>query len=153
MIFRIRQCCCDLPTLVRLVAIFFLVFHMLLVLSSALWYTLFNENEYDNTNEEESSKQTAQSAGEVNDNVFDAFTASSSQGGKRRNDSLDLLIVILLSVFAAIGILVNILVLVGIKLSQRSLFLPWLVFHLMAVVGKILIFFPNLGQAFCSNWQ
>ena len=124
---------------------------MLLVLSSALWYTLFNENEYDddNTNEEESSKQTAQSAGEVNDNVFDAFTASSSsQGGKRRNDSLDLLIVILLSVFAAIGILVNILVLVGIKLSQRSLFLPWLVFHLMAVVGKILIFFPNLGQAF-----
>ena len=137
MIFRIRQCCCDLPTLVRLVAIFFLVFHMLLVLSSALWYTLFNENEYDDdANEEESSKQTAQSAGEVNDNVFDAFTASSSQG-KRRNDSLDLLIVILLSVFAAIGILVNILVLVGIKLSQRSLFLPWLVFHLMAVVGKI----------------
>ena len=123
---------------------------MLLVLSSALWYTLFNENEYDDdANEEESSKQTAQSAGEVNDNVFDAFTASSSsQGGKRRNDSLDLLIVILLSVFAAIGILVNILVLVGIKLSQRSLFLPWLVFHLMAVVGKILIFFPNLGQAF-----
>ena len=111
---------------------------MLLVLSSALWYTLFNENEYDDdANEEESSKQTAQSAGEVNDNVFDAFTASSSSQGKRRNDSLDLLIVILLSVFAAIGILVNILVLVGIKLSQRSLFLPWLVFHLMAVVGKI----------------
>ena len=133
MIFRIRQCCCDLPTLVRLVAIFFLVFHMLLVLSSALWYTLFNENEYD-TNEEEESKQTAESAGEVNDNVFDSFTSSQ---GKRRNDSLDLLIVILLSVFAAIGILVNILVLVGIKLSQRSLFLPWLVFHLMAVVGKI----------------
>ena len=130
MIFRIRQCCCDLPTLVRLVAIFFLVFHMLLVLSSALWYTLFNENEYD----EEESKQTAESAGEVNDNVFDSFTSSQ---GKRRNDSLDLLIVILLSVFAAIGILVNILVLVGIKLSQRSLFLPWLVFHLMAVVGKI----------------
>ena len=133
MIFRIRQCCCDLPTLVRLVAIFFLVFHMLLVLSSALWYTLFNENEYDNNEEE--SKQTAESAGEVNDNVFDSFTSSSQ--GKRRNDSLDLLIVILLSVFAAIGILVNILVLFGIKLSQRSLFLPWLVFHLMAVVGKI----------------
>ena len=54
-------------------------------------------------------------------------------------DALDLLIVILLSVFASIGILVNVLVLLGIKLSQRSLFLPWLVFHLMAVVGKPLI--------------
>ena len=129
MIFRIRQCCCALTTFVRLVAIFCLVFHLLLVLSSAIWYTLFSNAAI----EDDSETPEDAEAGEVNDETFDSFLHG------KRNDSLDLLIVILLSVFASIGILVNVLVLLGIKLSQRSLFLPWLVFHLMAVVGKPLI--------------
>ena len=132
MIFRVRQCCCALTTFVRLVAIFFLVFHILVVISSAIWYTLFSNIGLDE-NEAGNKEAVAANNGAkaANDKTFDSFL-----NGKR-NDSLDLLIVILLSVFASIGILVNFLVLIGIQVSQRSLFLPWLVFHLMAVVGEL----------------
>ena len=132
MIFRVRQCCCALTTFVRLVAIFFLVFHILVVISSAVWYTLFSlDEDEDGLRNKESSAAESNGAKAANDKTFDSFL-----NGKR-NDSLDLLIVILLSVFASIGILVNFLVLIGIQVSQRSLFLPWLVFHLMAVVGEL----------------
>ena len=132
MIFRVRQCCCALTTFVRLVAIFFLVFHILVVISSAVWYTLFSlDEDEDGLRNKEASAAESNGAKAANDKTFDSFL-----NGKR-NDSLDLLIVILLSVFASIGILVNFLVLIGIQVSQRSLFLPWLVFHLMAVVGEL----------------
>ena len=135
MIFRVRQCCCALTTFVRLVAIFFLVFHILVVISSAIWYTLFSlDEDEDDLRNKEASAAANNGAKAANDKIFDSFL----NDGKR-NDSLDLLIVILLSVSASIGILVNFLVLIGIQVSQRSLFLPWLVFHLMAVVGELLL--------------
>ena len=42
-----------------------------------------------------------------------------------------------LLVFNAIGILANVLVMLGIKLNKRSLLLPWLVFQLMVILGEL----------------
>ena len=44
--------------------------------------------------------------------------------------------VVILGVFAFLGVLVNLLLLFAIPLGRRTLFLPWLVFHLITVVGK-----------------
>ena len=44
--------------------------------------------------------------------------------------------VVILGVFAFLGVLVNLLLLFAIPLGKRTLFLPWLVFHLITVVGK-----------------
>ncbi len=39
-------------------------------------------------------------------------------------------------VFNVIGILANVLVMLGIHLNKRSLLLPWLVFQLMVILGE-----------------
>lgn len=122
MIFRVRQFCCALSTFVRLVAIFFLVFHLLLALSAAIWYTLFSSNK---SNQEIS----AASSQEIDDQTFDTWNNG--------NGSLNLVIVTVLGIFSALGILVNVLLLIGIKLDRRTLFLPWLVFHLITVMGEL----------------
>ena len=49
--------------------------------------------------------------------------------------AFDVVFAVLL-VFNAIGVLANILVMVGIKLNKRSLLLPWLVFQLMVILGE-----------------
>ena len=138
MIVRIRQCCCALTTFVRLVAVFFLVFHLLLALSVAIWYALFA------TSNKSKSLTNEDSSGEVNDRTFDSFllpTSRRNSENSANNDShgssqLDLLFVILLEVFAAVGILFNLLLMLGIKMQSRSLFLPWLVFHFITILGE-----------------
>ena len=49
--------------------------------------------------------------------------------------AFDVIFAVLL-VFNTIGVLANILVMVGIKLNKRSLLLPWLVFQLMVILGE-----------------
>jgi hypothetical protein len=145
MILRIRQCCCALTTFVRLVSVFFLVFHLLLALSAAIWYVLFSTSQGAIKDKNDESV-VRPSGSEVDDRTFDSFLnrqgnlddQHDDNGLQPRGSKLDLLIVILLAVFASIGIIVNMLVMVGIKVNKRSLFLPWLVFHLMAVLGKYL---------------
>ena len=159
MIVRIRQCCCALTTFVRLVAVFFLVFHLLLVLSAAIWFTLFSTfTASSNTSALLSSAAAAESGGgggdkdllvlppsggEVDDRTFDTFliTGSNRDQQSRQNENqmgrkLDLLIVVVLGIFATVGILVNVLLMLAIKLEKRTLFFPWFVFHLITVMGK-----------------
>ena len=160
MIVRIRQCCCALTTFVRLVAVFFLVFHLLLVLSAAIWFTLFSTfTASSNTSALSSSAAAAESGGggggdkdllvlppsggEVDDRTFDTFliTGSNRDQQSRQNENqmgrkLDLLIVVVLGIFATVGILVNVLLMLAIKLEKRTLFFPWFVFHLITVMGK-----------------
>ena len=162
MIVRIRQCCCALTTFVRLVAVFFLLFHILLALSAAIWFTLFSTSSKPlaansrQSNEDElvlppPPPPGASGTGEVDDRTFDTFliTASnrdqqSRQGENQRHDrelderKLHLLIVIVLGIFSTVGILVNLLLMLAIKLEKRTLFLPWLVFHLITVMGRCL---------------
>ena len=92
--------------------------------------------------------------GEVDDRTFDTFliTASNRDQQNRQKENqnssssrhdeqerkLDLLIVIVLGIFATVGILVNALLMLAIKLEKRTLFLPWLVFHLITVMGRCL---------------
>ena len=162
MIVRIRQCCCALTTFVRLVAVFFLLFHILLALSAAIWFTLFSTSSKPlaasrrQSNEDELVLPTppgASGTGEVDDRTFDTFliTASnrdqqSRQGENQRHDrelderKLHLLIVIVLGIFSTVGILVNLLLMLAIKLEKRTLFLPWLVFHLITVMGRFTFF-------------
>ena len=142
MIVRIRQCCCALPTLVRLVAIFFLVFHLLLALSAAIWYTLFSSTR--SAVAASDKIRVLPSGDEVDDRTFDTFLNENSEirdESKKTNEnveesSLDRLIVVILGIFAAIGILVNLLLMLAIKVDKRTLFLPWLVYHLLTVMGK-----------------
>ena len=159
MIVRIRQCCCALTTFVRLVAVFFLVFHLLLALSAAIWFTLFSTFTASPNTSALSSAAAAESSGgggdkdllvlppsggEVDDRTFDTFliTGSNRDQQSRQKDNrylerkLDLLIVIVLGIFATVGILVNVLLMLAIKLEKRSLFFPWFVFHLITVMGK-----------------
>ena len=49
--------------------------------------------------------------------------------------AFDVVFAVLL-VFNAIGVLANVLVMLGIKLNKRSLLLPWLVFQLMVILGE-----------------
>ena len=91
--------------------------------------------------------------GEVDDRTFDTFliTASNRDQQKENQNSnnnsghdeqeqkLDLLIVIVLGIFATFGIMVNALLMLSIKLEKRTLFLPWLVFHLITVIGRCLV--------------
>ena len=158
MIVRIRQCCCALTTFVRLVAVFFLVFHLLLALSAAIWFTLFSTFTA-SSNTSALSAAAAESGGgaggdkdllvlppsggEVDDRTFDTFliTASNRDQQSRQKENqmgrkLDLLIVIVLGIFATVGILVNVLLMLAIKLEKRTLFFPWFVFHLITVMGK-----------------
>ena len=163
MIVRIRQCCCALTTFVRLVAVFFLVFHLLLVLSAAIWFTLFSTFTASSNTLALSSSAAAESGGggggggggdkdllvlppsggEVDDRTFDTFliTGSNRDQQSRQNENqmgrkLDLLIVVVLGIFATVGILVNVLLMLAIKLEKRTLFFPWFVFHLITVMGK-----------------
>ena len=159
MIVRIRQCCCALTTFVRLVAVFFLVFHLLLALSAAIWFTLFSTfTASPNTSALSSAAAESSgggggdkdllvlppSGGEVDDRTFDTFliTGSNRDQQSRQKENrylerkLDLLIVIVLGIFATVGILVNVLLMLAIKLEKRSLFFPWFVFHLITVMGK-----------------
>ena len=157
MIVRIRQCCCALTTFVRLVAVFFLVFHLLLALSAAIWFTLFSTfTASSNTSALSSAAATESggggdkdllvlppSGGEVDDRTFDTFLITGSnrdqQSRQKENQmgrKLDLLIVIVLGIFATVGILVNVLLMLAIKLEKRTLFFPWFVFHLITVMGK-----------------
>ena len=159
MIVRIRQCCCALTTFVRLVAVFFLVFHLLLALSAAIWFTLFSTFTA-SPNLSALSSAAAESSGggggdkdllvlppsggEVDDRTFDTFliTGSNRDQQSRQKENrylerkLDLLIVIVLGIFATVGILVNVLLMLAIKLEKRTLFFPWFVFHLITVMGK-----------------
>ena len=48
------------------------------------------------------------------------------------------LFIIVLS-FIFMGIVVNLLLLLGLNYNKRSLFLPWLVFHFMIILGKLII--------------
>ena len=156
MIVRIRQCCCALTTFVRLVAVFFLVFHLLLALSAAIWFTLFstftaspNLSALSSAAAESSGGDKdllvlPPSGGEVDDRTFDTFliTGSNRDQQSRQKENrylerkLDLLIVIVLGIFATVGILVNVLLMLAIKLEKRTLFFPWFVFHLITVMGK-----------------
>ena len=139
MIVRVRQCCCALTTFVRLVAIFFLVFHVLLALSATIWYLLFSSKNA-NVNKEDDGVRN------VNDRTFDSFLitasnrpTSASEAGNTRDvveNHLDLLIVIVLGAFAALGFCVNIFLLVGVHVKRRSLFIPWLVFQFLVILGK-----------------
>lgn len=151
MIVRIRQCCCALTTFVRLVAVFFLVFHLLLALSAAIWFTLFSTfTASSNTSAEPGVGAGGDkdllvlppSGGEVDDRTFDTFLITGSnrdqQSRQKENQmgrKLDLLIVIVLGIFATVGILVNVLLMLAIKLEKRTLFFPWFVFHLITVMG------------------
>ena len=160
MIVRIRQCCCALTTFVRLVAVFFLVFHLLLALSAAIWFTLFSTFTASPNTSVLSPAAAADSngggagdkdllvlppsGGEVDDRTFDTFLITGSnrdqQSRQKENQylerKLDLLIVIVLGIFATVGILVNVLLMLAIKLEKRTLFFPWFVFHLITVFGK-----------------
>ena len=156
MIVRIRQCCCALTTFVRLVAVFFLVFHLLLVLSAAIWFTLFSTfTASPNTSALSAAAESSgggdkdllvlpPSGGEVDDRTFDTFLITGSnrdeQSRQKENQNLgrklDLLIVIVLGIFATVGIMVNVLLMLAIKLEKRTLFFPWFVFHLITVMGK-----------------
>ena len=157
MIVRIRQCCCALTTFVRLVAVFFLVFHLLLALSAAIWFTLFSTfTASSNTSALSAAAESGggaggdkdllvlpPSGGEVDDRTFDTFLITGSnrdqQSRQKENQmgrKLDLLIVIVLGIFATVGILVNVLLMLAIKLEKRTLFFPWFVFHLITVMGK-----------------
>ena len=153
MIVRIRQCCCALTTFVRLVAVFFLVFHLLLALSAAIWFTLFSTfTASSNTSAEPGGGAGGDKdllvlppsgGGEVDDRTFDTFLITGSnrdqQSRQKENQmgrKLDLLIVIVLGIFATVGILVNVLLMLAIKLEKRTLFFPWFVFHLITVMGK-----------------
>ena len=69
MIVRIRQFCCALTTFVRLVSVFFLVFHILLAVAAAIWYILRISSQKNSSGVENG----VIAAGEVDDRTFDTF--------------------------------------------------------------------------------
>ena len=73
------------------------------------------------------------------------FTSSNEEYGRRRGEvTFETVIYVILLVVAVLGAIVNVLVVVAVKLNRRWLFLPWLVFHLMGIMGKL-----NLGCYKC----
>jgi hypothetical protein len=59
-------------------------------------------------------------------------------GRWRGGMTIETVIYVVLLVLGVSGAVVNVLVILGIKLNRRWLFLPWLVFHLMAIMGEFL---------------
>ena len=84
MIVRIRQFCCALMTFVRLVSVFFLVFHILLAVAAAIWYILRIS--------QKSVENGVIAAGEVDDRTFDDFLIGENekQRGSAAEENADL---------------------------------------------------------------
>merc|ERR1711953_1258683 len=116
---RIRQFCCALTTFVRLVSVFFLVFHILLAIAATIWYSLRHLQK----NQEETAENDLPS-GEVDDRTFDTFLIGSEKESNKdskspeENSQFDLIIVVILGVFALLGVLVNLLLLFAIPLGK-----------------------------------
>ena len=82
MIVRIRQFCCALTTFVRLVSVFFLVFHILLAIAATIWYSLRHLQK----NQEETAENDLPS-GEVDDRTFDTFLIGSEKESNKDSKS------------------------------------------------------------------
>ena len=82
MIVRIRQFCCALTTFVRLVSVFFLVFHILLAIAATIWYSLRHLQK----NQEETAENDLPS-GEVDDRTFDTFLIGSENESNKDSKS------------------------------------------------------------------
>ena len=83
MIVRIRQFCCALTTFVRLVSVFFLVFHILLAVASAIWYIL-------RISQKNSVENGVTAAREVDDRTFDNLLIGENenqQGSTEENNA------------------------------------------------------------------
>ncbi len=88
---------------------------------------------------------------EVNDDNYESFVRGNKHFSSRDDEfgrwrgepTYDTIIYVVLLVVAIVGAIVNLLVVLGVKLNRRWLFLPWLVFHLMAIMGKFLF---NMGS-------
>ena len=93
MIVRIRQFCCALTTFVRLVSVFFLVFHILLAIAATIWYSL---RHLQWTKEKETAENGVVPTGEVDDRTFDTFLIGSENEEENEpeenNHNLDLII-------------------------------------------------------------
>ena len=84
MIVRIRQFCCALTTFVRLVSVFFLVFHILLAIAATIWYSLRHLQK----NQEETAENDLPS-GEVDDRTFDTFLIGSEKESNKDSKSAE----------------------------------------------------------------
>ena len=83
MIVRIRQFCCALTTFVRLVSVFFLVFHILLAIAATIWYSLRHLQK----NQEETAENHDLPSGEVDDRTFDTFLIGSEKESNKDSKS------------------------------------------------------------------
>ena len=84
---------------------------------------------------------------EVNDDKYESFVRNKhlslreEEIGRLKNGlTFETVVYVILVVIAISGLVVNSLVIVAIKLNRRWLFLPWLVYHLMAIMGKWTLF-------------
>ena len=85
MIVRIRQFCCALTTFVRLVSVFFLVFHILLAIAATIWYSLRHLQK----NQEETAENNDLPSGEVDDRTFDTFLIGSEKESNKDSKSAE----------------------------------------------------------------
>ena len=85
MIVRIRQFCCALTTFVRLVSVFFLVFHILLAIAATIWYSL--RHLQFTKNQETAENNGALPSGEVDDRTFDTFLIGSENESNKDSKS------------------------------------------------------------------
>lgn len=86
---------------------------------------------------------------EVNDDKYESFVRNKhfslrdEEIGRLKGSgpTFDTIVFVILLVLGISGAIVNVLVIAAIKLNRRWLFLPWLVFHLMAIMGESVEFF------------
>ena len=110
MFLQVRGCCCALHTFVRILCIILVLVYLVASFCVILWRSLMTY------------------PGAVNNAEHDGDTAASN--------TAHVIIFILVLIFSGIGVAVNLLVLVAIRMNRRSLILPWLVFQFMVILGK-----------------
>ena len=128
MIVQIRQCCCSLATLVKVTCIIFMLLYFAIALLSVVWLLLFA-----NVGSTSSVVVVEKEDGEINGfEDFDAGEDVSEQNSSFKN----LVIFIIVVLFAIVGAFVNLLVICSIRIGKKSLILPWFVFNTFLVIGK-----------------
>ena len=85
MIVRIRQFCCALTTFVRLVSVFFLVFHILLAIAATIWYSL-RHLQLTEEKHGEPAENGVVPTGEVDDRTFDTFLIGSENESEKSDE-------------------------------------------------------------------
>ena len=126
MYFAVRQCCFNLETLVKTVGILLSNLYVLFGLSSVGWFILNNVFQ-----EQVVEMPRHDSVVEVSALGDLSSVALRSETVVRRS----LLILAGVLAITFVGLVTNLLLVVGVKTEQRLLLLPWLLYHVIFVLA------------------